>query len=292
MFLPVGDNIQHRSFPIISCLLIIINVAVHVAEVRMLIDADGDEQVVIDFMETYALNPVDLAEGQVLGILTHMFLHGGFMHLLGNMIALWAFACSLEICLGSTCFLAFYMLWGVVAGLTESIASWGIDCPLVGASGAVAGLIGAYTIMFGPLSKIKCLVFIGFHPITFYMPATAFGLLWIAGQLWDASNDPEGMMGIAWYAHIGGFFAGMLTMLLFRNSTEQMLITDRTGAVSFVKRESEEEAEQSHESYEGPIECPYCRHEILEDQFISPGLAKCPNQHCDRLVYVSEMVPA
>ncbi|MEM8679478.1 MAG: rhomboid family intramembrane serine protease [Planctomycetota bacterium] len=292
MFLPLGDNIQHRSFPIVSCLLLIINGVVFLGQTRMLVEAAGDEQVAIEYMDNYALNPVHLADGKVLGILTHMFLHGGFMHLLGNMVCLWAFACSLELCLGSAYFLAFYILWGVVAGLTETLCSWGVDCPLVGASGAIAGCIGGYTVMFGPLSRIKCLVFIGFHPITFFMPATAFGLLWIGGQLWDASNDPEGLAGIAWMAHIGGFFAGAATMLLFRNSTDQFAVQDKTGVVSFQKRETEEDNEPEEAAPEGLLECPYCGHELAEEDCISPGLAKCPSAACDRLVYSASVAAA
>ena len=139
------------------------------------------------------------------------------MHILGNMLMLYAFVHTLESTLGLLPFIACYLLWGLVGGLCQAAMDWGQDIPLVGASGAIAGMIGAYTVLYGYDAKIRCLLWLPiptliFRPIKIDVPAIVFGLVWIGLQLWDASSDPEGMMGVAWFAHIGGFIAGLLLM--------------------------------------------------------------------------------
>jgi membrane associated rhomboid family serine protease len=289
MFIPIGDNIQQRSFPIIPCLLIGLNVLVFAHQVHIFVQSEGDAQVEMEFIETWGLVPSHLAQGQVIGLLSHMFVHGGCMHLLGNMVALWAFSSSLEIGLGGLCLLAFYIVWGVIAGLVQTFMDWGSDVPLVGASGAIAGLIGAYTVAYGPDSKIKCLLFISYKPITVHIPAIAFGLGWIGLQLWDASSDPSGMAGIAWYAHIGGFLAGVITMWLMRNQMEQHLTRDNQGQLVFQRRVEQEGGaavgyNPTGEEAGVPGACPYCGSEMGAECEIAPGLARCPNASCERLV--------
>src|SRR5262249_12547115 len=96
----------------------------------------------------YGLVAKDLENARVIGAVTHMFIHGSLMHLLGNMIVLWAFVSTLEHTLGAWRFLGCYLLWGLVAGLSEAVMHWGTDIPLVGASGAIAGVIGAYWVAY------------------------------------------------------------------------------------------------------------------------------------------------
>ena len=111
-------------------------------------------------MFRYGLASKDLQNNRYLGVVTHMFVHGGLMHLLGNMIVLWAFVSTLEHTLGAWIFLIFYLLWGTVAGLAQAAMHWGSDVPLVGASGAIAGVIGAYWVAFGARTRIRTLVWI------------------------------------------------------------------------------------------------------------------------------------
>jgi membrane associated rhomboid family serine protease len=302
MFLPIGDDIQHRSFPIVPCVLIAANVLVFSQQIRIISNEDGDERKILraieDHYETWGLVPKDVKEeGHVLGLLTHMFMHGGLMHLLGNMLVLWAFGCSLEVGLGGLTLLGFYLLWGLAGGMAHALMDFSSDMPLIGASGAIAGMIGAYTVLYGYDAKIRCLMWLGFHPIKFSIPAIAFGLSWIGMQLWDASNDPAGISGIAWFAHIGGFFAGAITAWLVRNDTDRQLHRDLSGKLSFVdkeqekQRQAEEIAEQaaSKSAEVGAMEavmanqCPYCRTSMADATEISSGLRRCSD--CERLVY-------
>lgn len=283
MFLPIGDDIRHRSFPIVPCALIALNVLVFSQQIRIISNEKGDvrkiQRAIEDHYETWGLVPNDVKEdGQVVGLLTHMFMHGGLMHLIGNMLVLWAFGCSLEAGLGGLALLGFYLLWGLAGGLAHAGMDFSSDMPLIGASGAIAGMIGAYTVLYGYDAKIRCLMWLGFHPIKFSIPAIAFGLSWIGMQLWDASNDPAGISGIAWYAHIGGFFAGVVTAWLVRNDTDRQLRRDLAGNLAFVdtKEAAEQRAEKITEettrrsSEMDAIEavianaCPYCRTSMAE----------------------------
>ena len=305
MFLPIGDDIESRSLPILPGILICMNLLVFAYQIRIVNDADTPrkmERQVREFYDTWGLTPSKLEEGEVVGLLSHMFVHGGLMHLAGNMIVLWAFACSLEVGIGGLTLFGFYILWGLIAGMTHAFLSWGSELPLVGASGAIAGLIGAYTVLYGYDAKIKALFWLGFQPIRVRIPAIVFGLCWIGMQLLDASNDPEGFSGVAWYAHIGGFFAGFGTSWLFlRNDLEKELVRDSSGVLCFqdkdkakskVARLTESAPEPVVESTPAPTAegesvdaCPYCHSALEQATEISPGLLRCGNEGCQRLVY-------
>jgi membrane associated rhomboid family serine protease len=297
MFLPIGDDIQHRSFPIIPCVLIAVNVLVFAQQIQLVVRAEGDQRkvqsAVKEHYDTWGLVPKDFKEdGQVVGLLTHIFMHGGVFHLIGNMLVLWAFACSLEVGLGSLTLLGFYVLWGLIGGLAHACMDWSSEVPLIGASGAIAGLIGAYTVLYGYDAKIRCLMWIGWRPIKFNVPAIVFGMGWIGMQLWDASNDPSGISGIAWYAHIGGFFAGASTAWLFRNDTDRELYRDVAGNLSF--QDTEEQRKQRAQKLAKETaakatdvaaanECPYCHASLAQATEIGTGLWRCAK--CERLVY-------
>ncbi|HEY6562901.1 MAG TPA: rhomboid family intramembrane serine protease [Pirellulaceae bacterium] len=296
MFIPLGDNIQHRSFPFVPCLLIGLNVLVFAYETRMTLEQRGNPSVEIEFAKDWGLIPADMMKGKVLGLITHMFVHGGVMHLVGNMLVLWAFAASLEVGLGYLCFLAFYMLWGIVAGLTHAAMDLGSEVPMVGASGAIAGLIGAYTVAYGYDAKIRCLFFFVVRYVKVEVPAILFGMAWFGGQLWDASSDPQAMAGVAWYAHIGGFVAGALTMWMGRSFLEQQLAVGDDGQPIFVDKDMPPPADAiptTHREIEFlpdcPDQCPHCETDLAQAGELTAGLVRCPNPECERLVYRSEM---
>lgn len=298
MFLPLGDNIQQRTIPIVPAILVALNVLVFAYETRLVIEAHGNPQVEIDFMNNWGLIPQQLAEGQIVGLMSHMFVHGGFGHLAGNMIVLWAFAGSLEAGLGSLCFLAFYILWGLVGGLAHACFDLGSEIPLVGASGAIAGLIGAYTVAYGADAKIRGLFFLFFRAFRVEIPATLFGVGWIGLQLWNASCDPEGIGGVAWYAHIGGFAAGALTLWLGRDFIEKHVAVDTDGTVLLLDKplgprpcdEIKPAREPMEDIPDNPDACPYCHADLSESETISTGLIRCANPACGRLVYHAEAV--
>lgn len=306
-FIPYGDNIERRNLPVLPLILIVLNVAAFMYQYRSLVAPEMTPALQSQFIEshygTWGLTPTELADGQVMGVLSYMFVHGGWMHLIGNMLVLWTFACSLEAGLGSLTLLACYVVWGIAAGLCHCGMEWGSDAPLVGASGAIAGLLGAYTVAYGPMAKIKgaivVFLFVFFRFFKVSIPAAVFGVGWILLQLFDASMDPDGGSGIAWYAHIGGFAAGALTMLVIGNNTEKQLVRDSSGALSFAPQEAtatqtrhsraKNRAHVTAEEHETllstgmPENCSHCKAKIGEENLIAENLAKCGE--CQSLVY-------
>jgi membrane associated rhomboid family serine protease len=227
MFIPYGDDLQRKTFPLIPLFLILFNVGL-LAHSESIIYHDNEKfEGIAQFFGTFGLVPERLAEGQLFGLFSYMFLHGDLMHLIGNMVILWAFACSLEALMGRFALVVCYFGWGIVGGLAHVGMNWGSEIPLVGASGAVAGLIGAYTVAFGPFARLKCLFLLGFLPIRIQIPAALFGIGWFLLQLMEASD--VGMQNISWYAHIGGFLAGAATMVFFRSEVSERVVQGKDG---------------------------------------------------------------
>lgn len=142
-----------------------------------------------------------------LTLLTSMFLHGGWLHLLGNMLYLWVFGDNVEAALGRWRFVLFYLLAGAGAALLQSVVFPRTTVPMIGASGAIAGVLGAYLVLF-PWSRVLTVVplFIFFHFVE--IPAVILLGLWFVVQFFSGIVDLGGMEGVAWFAHIGGFLAG------------------------------------------------------------------------------------
>lgn len=152
-----------------------------------------------------------------LTFLTSMFLHGGWMHLLGNMWYLWIFGDNVEDRMGHFKFLAFYLLCGLAAALAQSVANTGSDVPMVGASGAIAGVLGAYLLAF-PHARVSTLIFLGFFITVVRLPAFILLGFWFALQFFggmEAMKLAE-TGGVAWWAHVGGFVAGMALLFAFQ----------------------------------------------------------------------------
>ena len=303
MFLPLGDDLDRRNLPIVPTFLILANVLVYVYQVRIGIEAGADDPIlgqraIIAFWKQFGLIPTELMEGEVMGLLSHMFMHGDFFHILGNMIVLWAFACSLESGLGAATLLGLYLFWGVASGGCHAYMNLESDMPLVGASGAISGLMGAYLVAYGPQANIKCLVYIAVRPFVARIPAMAFCGFWIMGQMWEASNDPNGISGIAWYAHLGGFAVGVVTMFLLRNDMENNLVRDKSGNLVFAensesvaaKEQQKLAAVQASGASSLPEDCPYCGTAISEELIINPMMARCANEDCEHLIYPQQLV--
>ena len=168
------------------------------------------------FLSRYALVPDRLHYS---ALITSMFLHGGWMHIIGNMLFLWVFGRNVEDILGSGRFFAFYMLCGIAAGLTHILLNAYSPVPTIGASGAIAGVMGAYLVKF-PGARIVTLIFIVFFVTTVELPAAFVLLYWFVIQIFSgvgsitATSYTPG--GTAWFAHIGGFLAGMLLIRRFQ----------------------------------------------------------------------------
>lgn len=206
---PIHDDQPRYSKPVICILLILVNVAVFLHEMQL---EDFSRNF---FIQHYGLVPDRLSQSYQT-LLTSQFLHAGWLHIIGNMVFLWAFGRSLEDSMGGLKFLLFYLLSGVAAGLTQVFFNQGSTAPMVGASGAIAGVMGAYLIKF-PKARIFTFVFIFVFITRVDIPALFFLPYWFLIQLFNGvgsvgySNVAEG--GTAWFAHIGGFLAGMLLVL-------------------------------------------------------------------------------
>ncbi len=165
----------------------------------------------------------------VVTLVTYAFLHGGFMHLAGNMLFLWVFGDNIEDAMGHRRFMAFFLVGGAVAGLAQALVEPGSRVPIVGASGAIAAVLGAY-LMLHPRAKI--LVPILIFPI--YMPAMVPLLFWIAFQVFTAMSGGGG--GVAWWAHIGGFVAGAILIVPLRHNSIPLLgVSKLPGGLRFRK---------------------------------------------------------
>jgi membrane associated rhomboid family serine protease len=300
MFIPVGDNIERRTFPVLSGILVFLNALAFAWEVRLVVHNPEDVRPLVNFIHHWGLVPTDLDSGRYIGVLTHMFLHGGLAHILGNMVCLWAFACSLEAGVGFWYLGGFYLLWGVAGGLLHAYMSWGARVPLIGASGAIAGLMGAYAVLYGANTRITTLLFIGWKPITFRVPAMLYCMGWFAMQVLSARYDAHLEGGVAWYAHIGGFICGAVTALLVKSELKWDLVADRDGTLTFRERGFDPYAgrivvdgvalEYAENDIAGdgsglPDDCPHCGEPLDERRIITPGVARCANETCARLVY-------
>lgn len=206
---PLYDTARSRKFPLVNWALIAVNVLVFLYELQL--SASGLE----GFIGTWGLVPARLLAQPAaawLTIFSAMFLHGGWFHILSNMWVLFIFGDNVEDRLGSAGYLVFYLLSGVAAGLLQAFILPGSTQPMVGASGAIAGVLGAYLILF-PGARVASLVPILFIFTIIEIPALVFLLFWFVLQLFSglmSLNGASGGGGIAWWAHVGGFLFGML----------------------------------------------------------------------------------
>ncbi|HEX5327068.1 MAG TPA: rhomboid family intramembrane serine protease [Acetobacteraceae bacterium] len=148
-------------------------------------------------------------------LITSMFLHGGWLHLIGNMIYLWLFGRGVEAALGSLRYLGFYLLCGVAAALTQAGMNPQGTVPMIGASGAIAGTLGAYLLLY-PHARVMVLIWVIIIVRLIAVPAVVLLGLWFLLQLLSAVTTTSGAPGVAFWAHVGGFVIGMLLLFLFR----------------------------------------------------------------------------
>lgn len=204
--LPIQDHNPSGRVPVVNYLLIAINVLVYVGYHLVLVPA-GDP-----FGNT-AMVPAEVTRGIDLhALLTSMFQHAGLMHLLGNMLFLWIFGDNMEDAFGHVGYLLFYLLTGVIAAATHIVAEPGSVIPVVGASGAVAGVMGGYLLLY-PRAQVDVMLIliVIFKRIT--IPAFVVLLIWFALQLVNGFKAGQGGGGVAYWAHAGGFVAGVLIAL-------------------------------------------------------------------------------
>jgi membrane associated rhomboid family serine protease len=201
---PLRDDQPTYTPPIVTTLLIAACSFVFLYELTL------DDYTRDYFISRYALIP---AHAHLSSIVTSMFLHGGWTHIIGNMLFLWAFGKSLEDAMGHTKFLVFYLVSGIAAGITQLFFSGYSTIPTLGASGAIAGVMGAYLIKF-PRARIHTLIFLFIFITTTDIPAALILIYWFITQLFSEygsiTTTQVSSGGVAYAAHIGGFITGMV----------------------------------------------------------------------------------
>src|SRR5579871_3198238 len=219
--IPLRDNQASRRLTLINVALILTNVAVFLHEATL-------GQGLTDFIYQYAMIPAHvtaaLEGGRELArlphaaagppaletIVTSMFLHGGILHIAGNMLYLFIFGAAVEEAMGHMRFLLFYMLSGIAAALAMAAFMPHSTVPVIGASGAIAGILGAYFVLY-PRAKITTILPIFVLIYFVEIPAIVYLLVWFVLQLYAGlSESPEVAGGVAWWAHVGGFLVGMV----------------------------------------------------------------------------------
>lgn len=219
MFFPIGDvNVTRGVKPVFTPLFIGLNIAVFLWMFQL------NEYEQTDLVMKFGCIPNRLMHGEgIYTLITSIFLHGGWMHIIGNMLFLWVFADNIESTIGYLRFLVFYFGGGIFATLVHVFFSMNSEVPCVGASGAIAACLGAYMVMF-PGSRIKVL-FILFLS-SFRVPAYLFLGIWMIQQTWAGigtlGTAAIESSGVAYWAHIGGFVYGLLAGIFFYKEAKAM----------------------------------------------------------------------
>ena len=212
--IPLKDNVRTRSFPIITITIVLVNILIFAWSLTL---SQGLEN---SFVYKFALVPKefllslterpDLLPYNCLTVFTSMFLHGGVLHVAGNMLYLWIFGNNVEDTLGHGRFILFYLASGIAAAAAQFSFDPSSAAPMIGASGAVSGVLGAYLMLF-PRAKVKTLIFVLVF-ITFVdIPAVLLLTVWFFVQIAFSASE-----GVAWFAHVGGLAAGMLLVGVFK----------------------------------------------------------------------------
>lgn len=212
--IPLKDDVPTSTFPIITIAIVLVNIFIFVW-MRMFLN--GPDEVLV--YKQFGLVPEellvaltgrpDLVPYNAFTIFTSMFLHGGILHVGGNMLYLWIFGNNIEDTIGHVRFVAFYLCAGLVAAVVQFSIDPGSSVPMIGASGAVSGVLGAYLLLF-PRARVKTLIFIFIFITTVDIPAMLLLTVWFVVQILFSQGR-----GVAWFAHIGGFIFGLLAIKIF-----------------------------------------------------------------------------
>ncbi|MGH2706474.1 MAG: rhomboid family intramembrane serine protease [Actinomycetota bacterium] len=224
--IPIRDENPTRSFSYLTVGLIAVNVLLFFTEPGF---GQVTSEAALRFLFRWGVVPWEITHGRVVSIsecagacapgkniyfalLSSMFLHGGFLHLAGNMLFLWVFGNNIEDTLGRVRYVTFYLVTGLAAGMAHVLTNPGSIIPTLGASGAISGVLGAYIVLF-PRARVHSIV-PGFFLWTVNLPAVAVLGIWFFSQFFIGAGQQAGGAGVAWMAHVGGFVAGVITVFL------------------------------------------------------------------------------
>ena len=217
--IPFKDNIPTRTWPVITVAIIIANCAVFLFQITL------PKQAYVDSIYLFGAVPARLtdlsawlapgAHNAAVSVFTSMFMHAGWLHLAGNMLYLWIFGNNVEDSMGHLRFVFFYLLCGMAAAAAQTFSVPDSTIPMVGASGAISGVLGAYLILH-PFARVQTLIFIFFFIRVIELPAIFVLLVWFLIQVANGLTAPPDAVGVAWHAHIGGFVVGLLFIRFFQ----------------------------------------------------------------------------
>jgi membrane associated rhomboid family serine protease len=219
--IPLRDINPTERFSVVTAFFIAVNIAVFIYELSL---GAGAREV---FVSSFALIPQRLffpqaaAQGMVpveATMFTSMFIHGGVLHIAGNMLYLWIFGNNVEDSMGRMRFILFYFFCGIIAAYSHALANTSSVVPMIGASGAISGVLGAYLMLY-PRARVLTLVAFGLYIRTVELPAMFVLGFWFVLQFLSALISAGTGEGVAWYAHVGGFVAGMALIGLFKRKT-------------------------------------------------------------------------
>ncbi len=211
--IPLKDTIPSRTFPVVNITLVVINCLVFLYELAL---GPG----LSPFIERYGIVPVrffnaGMISDMIAPLFSFMFLHGGWLHIISNMLYLWIFGDNVEDRMGPFGYLIFYLMCGIASGLVQLFVSPASRIPIVGASGAIAGVMGAYLLLY-PYGRVVTLIFIFFFVQVVQIPAFFFLVFWFMLQFFSGAASMAGQEGgVAWWAHVGGFLCGLLLVYPF-----------------------------------------------------------------------------
>lgn len=225
MFFPLGDDIERDEAAIQLSTIALFGICFTVFGLQYSLESP---QEYVNVIRTFGLTPAALLVGYQLPahiavippeltLLTSMFLHADIWHFAGNMLFLWAFGSSVENATGHVRFVILYLLCGLAAGYGQALADPGSTIPVVGASGAISGIMAAYLLVY-PFTRVRVGMFLGLRFVVIRVPALVVIVGWIAVQAWEmiaasASGEDD---GVAWTAHVAGFLAGLLLIAVLR----------------------------------------------------------------------------
>ena len=217
--IPFKDNIPTRTWPVITVAIIVANCAVFFFQIAL------PKQAYVDSIYLFGAVPSRLTDlsawlapgvhNAAVPVFTSMFMHAGWLHLAGNMLYLWIFGNNVEDSMGHLRFVFFYLLCGMAAVAAQTFSVPDSTVPMVGASGAISGVLGAYLILH-PFARVQTLIFIFFFIRVIELPAIFVLLVWFLIQVTNGLTAPPDAVGVAWYAHIGGFVVGLLFIRFFQ----------------------------------------------------------------------------
>jgi len=234
---PISDDNPRLKTPVVTWSLIGACVLVFLWQLSL---GDGQEQAILQLgmIPARLFGQAKLSHATVPAwatLFTSMFMHGGFLHLALNMLFLWVFGDNVEDSMGHVRYLVFYLVCGVAAAMTQALINPDSTVPMIGASGAISGVLGAYLLLH-PFATVRVLIFVFLFVTVVHVPAMFVLGLWFLTQLASATLSSSGGPGVAFWAHIGGFVAGMALVTLFKQKTVPLLERSRSRPFSLERR--------------------------------------------------------